>query len=241
MLQIRRLAERDHRALHRLVVESLCADPLGRFLYPGAPARRLAAALAANRFLRTHVASARAWVAECDGWLLGAALWIPAREGRERSLVRALLGRSGASLPFTHAVRSLGPAYASTLDRLGPREGWGLSLLRARPDLRGRDIGDALLAPALASFDAAQERASASTTDARLVPFFERHGFTIERTSRPTPRGPACVALTRLPFTPEARNPRRLASAVRAVPIAARPLPGRLPVAVRVAVRSIGA
>jgi ribosomal protein S18 acetylase RimI-like enzyme len=135
------------------------------------------------------------------GEVLGAARWLP--PGRPamrigptlRALVTTPLRLGSATAPFL----AYGRAVEALRTAVAPGDHWYLAGIGVDPRSQGQGIGGALLQPGIDG--AAREGLPAVllTNNAANLPFYERHGFEIERESDTPEDGVHCWAMVKRP------------------------------------------
>jgi len=141
-------------------------------------------------------------VAEVDGRVVGAALWLPPRRFPLSTWrkVRGGLGMLGLALRNPHALGPLTRCVTDPERDCARRPAWFLSALGLEPEAQGRGLGTRLLAGGLAAADAAAAPCHLETWKAANVVFYERLGFRVEREARPLgTEGPARWTMRRAP------------------------------------------
>jgi len=117
-------------------------------------------------------------VAVLDGRVLGGAIWLPPGTWRPplRRQLAALPGvalRLGSRLPVASAT------YGALLRVHPTRPHWYLSGIGTDPPAQGTGVGGELMRSRLARCDADRLPAYLESSNARNVPFYERHGFRV--------------------------------------------------------------
>jgi GNAT superfamily N-acetyltransferase len=111
---------------------------------------------------------------------------------------RAIIAEHAGEARTDDALATILAARAHTLE--APH--WTLQYIGVRPGRRSAGLGAAAVAPVLAECDADGLACGLISTNARNVPFYERHGFGVVA-EIPTPDGAAVLrALHRPPGTP---------------------------------------
>lgn len=179
--------------LYATLTLAFAGDPLCRWLYPD-PAR----------YQRHFPALAEAWggIAVARGSALavedvaGAALWLPPGAASDDAAIADLLVESVALGEQSDAFR-----LTQAMGRAHPAEPhWYLPLIGVDPAHQGRGYGSAMLRHALRLSDRSGLPAYLEATNARTIPFYQRHGF--EATGRIQIGG--CPPIT--PMLRRARN-----------------------------------
>lgn len=169
-------------------------DPISRYLFPRKSSRR-------SRLVSFY-GMALAIISEhgaiyTDERRRGAAVWrapSPPRVGVVRGtadalrLLAILRGSTGRAMNLDGVVA---PARLE-------EPHWYLAILGTEPDLQGRGIGSALLAPVLDRCDEDGVPAYLESSKAENVPFYERHGFRVTCELR-VPEGPLLWPMVREP------------------------------------------
>lgn len=131
-----------------------------------------------------------------DGWT-GAALWNPPGTWQT-----SLLGQFRLFLPLAGLLGTRLPTLArafTLIERHHPREPhWYLLMLGTEPELQGRGIGSALMAPILERCDREGVPAYLESSKERNIPFYARHGFEVT-SQMDLPGGPSMWPMWRDP------------------------------------------
>jgi GNAT superfamily N-acetyltransferase len=101
--------------------------------------------------------------------------------------------RSIAGLRFQSAMRAERPKEPH----------WYLGILGTDPDHQGQGLGSAVLAPMLERCDRDGILAYLESSKEANIPFYERHGFTVEKELRPVDGAPPIWPMARPPRPPE--------------------------------------
>lgn len=151
-------------------------DPVMRWFFPVESVRRqrlprfMAALTRVGALPHDHVYTT-------DGWQ-GGALWNPPGTWRttlagQLRLAPAMVGHLGARLP--RALKAF-----SLIEKHHPHAPhWYLLMLGTDPELQGRGIGSALMAPVLERCDREGTAAYLESSKESNIPFYKRHGFEV--------------------------------------------------------------
>ena len=153
-----------------------------------------------------HDALLGAWV---DGTLVGVAAWLPPSAypiPLRRQLGQAV--RLAPALPWGAgaAREALRGRSANRLHHPKDQPHHYLRALGVHPRHQRRGVGEALLRPVLAAADAEQVGCFLTTATKDNVGYYERFGFTVLATYRPTSTWPEVWAMWRAPRPPDTRR-----------------------------------
>jgi len=175
-------------------------NPLMRWVLPDAATRDDACAAWLGPALERYLAAGRVDVLTAGDDVVAVAAWrmpgldpsgtaAAATLPQPAGVLRALVGRARAAevLAALAGSAALAPAVP------GPY----LNYLAVHPDRQGRGHGGELLRHGLAALAGAAGTPWLGTTDARNVPFYERHGFVVSGSHDLAPHGPALAVLHR--------------------------------------------
>lgn len=196
VVDVRPATASDVDALARMLSRAFLDDPVAAWAWR--PQRQRLEAL--RRFQATRI---RQLLGEEGVWttsdLGAAALWAAPRRWRSSMLETMALGpafmhpRLIARMPMV-ALGWLG------LERKHPHrpDHWYLAVLGTEPELQGRGLGSAVLAPVLDQCDRDGLGAYLESSKERNVDFYARHGFRVTGELR-LPRGPRMWPMWRDP------------------------------------------
>ena len=169
------------------LVRAFDDSPIMRYLMPQPRVRRIGTTGFFRAILRDAIPFSTAWVAEIDGKIVGAAVWLPANayppsSRRKARQFGAMLTRAPIS-PFGMA-RSV--RYLNVVEAVHPHEPhWYLALLGIDPGHQGHGLGTQLLAPALRRSDEEGLPCYLETDKERNLAFYARHRFDLRDTLHP--------------------------------------------------------
>lgn len=169
----------DVEMLTSVLVDAFAEDPVQQWLFepaddPDAGRRALFEVFAPDYFWLGHT-----HVVHRAGTVQGAALWAPpdrhALQGeRVQHLLEALEPHLGEQ-----TVPRLGE-LARAAEHRPAEPHFYLGILGVDPEAQSQGLGAALLAPGLAECDRTGCLAHLESSNARNIPFYERHGFVVE-------------------------------------------------------------
>lgn len=200
--RIEPLRDRNVRAVGRLLAASHLEYPAYRALWPNPRSRMRALTVYLTAIARDAASWGGAVLAKDGDLEVGVALWLPPGAFPLSTARKVRMGPSWLRLGLT------APRSTATLGLLGVRIArgwvdptWYLRALGVHPDARGRGVGALLLAPVLAGADEDGARCALHTSDPKIVPYFQGHGFRMCGRELPVRRGAAS-------YLPMVRPPR---------------------------------
>jgi GNAT superfamily N-acetyltransferase len=188
---IRRASIHEVEVLVGLLVRAFLDDPIERWcLACDAPEELLE--LEFSRVVEQLAAEGWIWVSED---LSGACAWIPPGSGYDDETIDAevspVLSDHGG-----HPERMTG--FWQWVDRHRPAEPhWYVDLLATDPARRGLGVGTLLLQHGLERADAHGDASFLVTGNPRVVPWYERHGFTVLSREEAPGKGPIVWFMSR--------------------------------------------
>jgi ribosomal protein S18 acetylase RimI-like enzyme len=196
-MHVVRLADNRTDEASEVLARAFHTDPAWVWLFPDE--RRRAKVL--PWLFRVGFAVTAADVYATEGEVLGAARWLP--PGRPpmrvgptlRALVTTPLRLGSATAPFL----AYGRAVETLRTAVAPGDHWYLAGIGVDPREQRRGIGGALLQPGIAGAARAGLPAVLLTNNAANLPFYERHGFEIEREADTPEGGVHCWAMVKRP------------------------------------------
>jgi GNAT superfamily N-acetyltransferase len=170
---VSRASTTEHRVVVADLIEAFREDPVLRWVFPDSgDAQRYGI-----HFFAMH---ARRLIPGGLSWRTsgGAALWAAPDRWRESPWDDLRL--TAATLPgLWRRVRPVGRGLLALEARHPAQPHLYLAAIGVRPELQGRGLGSALLGPGLAYADEHGLPAYLESSNARNVPLYERHGFTV--------------------------------------------------------------
>jgi ribosomal protein S18 acetylase RimI-like enzyme len=160
----------DQAAVHATLTLAFGSDPMARWSWPDPHTHlmafpRLATAFAAQAFARG--------TAYRIGGFAGAALWLPPDLQPDEEALGALMQETVPA-----EIQADAGQVMEQMGALHPTEPhWYLPLIGVDPAQRGKGLGDALMAHALAIVDSDGLPAYLESTNPRNISLYERHGF----------------------------------------------------------------
>lgn len=201
--QIRRLARADLAGAVASAARAFHDDPLFNFFEPDLvkQSKRLPGLMRAT--IVDTLPLAETYAAYVDGKAKAVAAWMPPGT-YPRSPRREAMFYLRALPSMLMVGRRLPPALQllTTIDKAHPKhEHWYLSLLAVDPELQGRGLGGALLAPVLERADGEGLPVYLETQTDANVAWYGRHGFGLVETLRlpNVPDSPTMWTLQREP------------------------------------------
>jgi ribosomal protein S18 acetylase RimI-like enzyme len=159
-------------AAFAVIVLAFATDPAARWSWPRAEDYLLNMPLAARAF---GGKSFTLGTADAVDDLAGVALWLPPGVKADEEALDRLFERT--------APASIQPDVAGVFEQMGsfhPHEPhWYLPLIGVDPTRQGQQLGDKLMAHALARCDADRLPAYLESSNPRNLGFYQRHGFEI--------------------------------------------------------------
>ena len=192
--EVRRATRADVPRLRAALAQAFFDDPLFAWMFP----RETTRPFHLRRYFahRVRVLLAQQQVYTTDG-AAAAAMWARPNQWRDPpgAALRELVALTPAlGLRLRRSVRAM-----AEVERRHPRAPhWYLAVLGTEPDLQGRGIGSALLAPVLSACDRDGIPAYLETARERNVDFYERRGFRVVD-SLTLPGGPPVWLMWREP------------------------------------------
>jgi ribosomal protein S18 acetylase RimI-like enzyme len=167
-----RVDEHDRARVFATLVLAFAADPVERWLYPGAEQYlsdfpRFLAAFGGAAFAQQTV-----W---CLGGLSAVALWLPPGAEADGDAITAVLTETVAAdkLDDTFAV-------VGQMDAVHPDyPHWYLPWFAVDPAQQGQGLGGQLMTACLEIVDASHLPAYLETPNPRTIPLYRRHGFEV--------------------------------------------------------------
>lgn len=199
--QVRVAGPDDIPAMAATLGRAFADDPIFEFLLPG-----VAEAERARRSIPFFAADTRIRVRTATAWTtperVGAALWAP--PGKWRTSIADAIRLAWPVIRGSRARALRALAALSSVEKVHPRQPhWYLAVLGTDPEHRGQGFGAALMAPVLEQCDADGLPAYLESSKESNIPYYERHGFTVERELPLGKGGPSVWTMWREPHVPD--------------------------------------
>lgn len=186
----------EWRSLGRVLGAAFHDDPVWCWVCPDARRRERHLGAAFAQVIRRRVHNSWAWTTEGQ---LGAAVWAAPGNWKTRPadsmrivvpMLRAIgFGGIGSRLAALSSIESKHPSEPH----------WYLEILGADPQMRGRGIGSALLAPMIDRCDETGLPAYLESSKAENLPFYRRFGFEVTEEFQLAPDAPTMWGMWREP------------------------------------------
>ena len=190
----RRAEQAELDALATTLALAFDDDPLTRWLFPNALARRRKLPAFFRSLLRASLPLGEVYTA-ADGRAV--AIWNPPGTFPMGWYTDAKLGLTTARLiRLRLRTCARGLLYLQSHHPKAPH--WYLQMLGTEPASQSRGVGSAVIAPILAHCDRTGERIYLESSKKSNIPFYARHGFEVAEEVQ-VPRGPMLWAMWREP------------------------------------------
>ena len=192
---IRKARAQDVAALATTLALAFDDDPLTTWLFPDDGRRRRRLPRFFRSLLKASLGFGEVYAAEGAHC---AAIWNPPGTFPMGAYADARLGVVTASLVGPRIARCA-PGLLYFASHHPKERHWYLQMIGTNPEVQGRGMGSAIMAPVLERCDRDAERTYLESSKKQNIPFYERHGFVVTDEIQVPGGGPLVWAMWRDP------------------------------------------